>query len=334
MPLVVHPHLHRRRTGVTAHVESVVPALARLGDARVLESRLTGKVLAKALPRVGWREVWKRSRRSGAVWHAHRNIELLAGLLLRAIGARLKLVFTRHASHRPSLVTRFLLRRADRVVSLTRPIADAVGLPSMVVAHGVDLERFHPPADRDAAWRSLLAGGRYGVGVIGRVRPAKGQGDFARAFESVAPRFRDWQAVLVGACLAGDRAWANALATPRLALIGEQPDALPWYQGLTVLVQPSHAEGLSLAFLEGLAAGCCVVATRVSDFPSLIDHGRTGFLFAPGDVDGLAEILSLLLADPALAQRIGQAAAQEARTRFGVEREAAALSAIYRELAG
>lgn len=334
MTLVVHPHLHRRRTGVTRHVESVVPALARFSDTRVVESALTGRAFGTSLPHVSWRELWRASRREAVVWHAHRNNELFVGLVLRAFGARLKLVFTRHASHRPSFVTRALALRADRVVALTEQIAQAVGMPSTVVAHGVDLLRFKPSADRDASWKALGVGGTYGLGVIGRIRPAKGQGDFAQAFGGLAPKFPAWQGLLVGSALGGDAGWARKLASPSLRLVGEQRDIVPWYQGLSILVQPSYAEGLSLAFLEGLASGCCVVATRVSDFPRLVDDGRTGFLFDPGDVKALGEILAMLLADPRRAQAVGAAAAEEARARFGIDREAAALDEIYRSLVG
>jgi mannosyltransferase len=334
VPLVVHPHLHPRRTGVTRHVESVVPALAPHGEARVLESGLYGRALRGELPALGWAEVWRRARAEPAVWHAHRNNELLAGWLLRALGARLRLVYTRHASHRPSWVTRACMRLSDRVVSLTGEIARAVGLPSTVVPHGVDLGRFRPPADRDAAWRGLGRAGRCGLGVVGRIRPAKGQGDFAAAWAQVARRHPDWHGVLVGQALGADVPFAAGLASPRLEWVGEQADVVPWYQGLTVLVQPSHAEGLSLAFLEGLASGCCVVASRVSDFPALVEEGRTGFLFNPGDVQGLAGILEMLCAEPMRARAVGAAAAEEARARFGIDREAAALAAVYRELLG
>jgi len=334
VPLVVHPHLHRRRTGVTRHVESVVPALAAHGEACVLESGLYGRALREALPRLGWAELWRRACREPVVWHAHRNNELLAGWVLRALGADLRLVYTRHASHPPSWPTRLCMGLSDRVVSLTAEIARAVGLPSTVVPHGVDLHRFRPPADRATAWRALGRGGRYGLGVVGRIRPAKGQGDFATAWAQVAVRHPDWHGVLVGQALGPDGPFAAGLASPRLELVGEQADVVPWYQGLTVLVQPSHAEGLSLAFLEGLASGCCVVASRVSDFPSLVEDGRTGFLFEPGDVKGPPGILEMLCADPARARAVGDAAAEEARARFGIDREVAALASLYRELGG
>jgi len=332
--LVVHPHFHRRRTGVTRHVECVVPALEAFGETRVLESALYGRALQGALPQLGWAELWRRARGGPVVWHAHRNNELLAGWALRALGAQLRLVYTRHASHAPSWMTRLCLRLSDRVVSLTGEISRAVGVPSTVVPHGVDLQRFHPPPDRDVAWRALGRAGRFGLGVVGRIRPAKGQGDFAAAWAEVAGRHPDWHGVLVGQALGMDAAFAAGLGSPRLELVGEQADVVPWYQGLTVLVQPSHAEGLSLAFLEGLASGCCVVASRVSDFPALVEDGRTGFLFDPGDVKALTGILDMLSADPVRARAVGAAAAEEARARFGIDREAAALAEVYRDVVG
>lgn len=332
MSLVVHPHLHARRTGVTRHVESVVPALGVFREARVLESAVFGRVLPPGLPRLGWGELWRRARHEAVVWHAHRNLELFVGWALRALGANLRLVYTRHAAHRPSWPTRLCLRRADRVVALTREVAEAVKVPSEVVGHGVELSRFRPPDDRNSAWARLGLGGRFGIGVVGRVRPSKGQGDFARAFEQVSAQRPDWQGVLVGRTAPGDECWAAGLESPTLRRVGEQQDMLPWYQGLTVLVQPSHAEGYSLACVEGMAAGCCLVSTRVADLPSLVEDGRTGFLYDVGDTAALADILGRLLADPGLARRVGAAAAEAARARMGLEREAEALECVYRTL--
>ena len=104
--LIVHPHFHRRRSGTTQHVEGVVTALTAAGE----DARGMGALLRAGVPGIPWRELLRRLRGEAAVWHAHRNNEMIVGLLLRALHPRLKLVFTRHSSQPPSWPTRFLAR--------------------------------------------------------------------------------------------------------------------------------------------------------------------------------------------------------------------------------
>ncbi|QDE91474.1 glycosyl transferase family 1 [Myxococcus xanthus] len=330
MTLIVHPHFHHRYTGVTRHVETVVPALVRDSGS---ETRVIGSGLSEGLPRITWPELLRRLRREPVVWHAHRNNELLVGMLLKLLGRDVRLVFTRHTSMAPSGFTRFIARGADALVSLTKQVADVIALPSTVVSHGIDLTRFHPPEDRDAAWRKLGLGGRYGIGVIGRIRKEKGQGDFVQAIRPLLPAHPDWQPVLVGLAKGPDLDWLNqqmAGIEDRIALPGEQSVIEPWYQGLRILVHPSYAEGYSLVHVEAMASGCCVVASKLPYLDTLIEHGRTGFFFEPGDVQGLRELLDMLMREPERARQIGQNAAEEARRRCGVEHEARALADVYR----
>ncbi|GHG83655.1 glycosyltransferase family 4 protein [Comamonas sp. JC664] len=329
MTLIVHPHFHNRYTGVTRHVESVVPALARDSGS---ETRVMGTGLSQELPRITWPELLRRLRREPVVWHAHRNNELLVGMLLKLMGRQVRLVFTRHTSIAPSGFTRFIARGADALVSLTKQVADVIALPSTVVSHGIDLSRFHPPEDRDAAWRKLGLEGRYGIGVIGRIRKEKGQGDFVQAIRPLLSAHPEWQAVLVGLAKGPDQDWLKqqmAGIEDRISLPGEQSVIEPWYQGLSVLVHPSYAEGYSLVHVEAMASGCCVVASKLPYLDTLIEHGRTGFFFEPGDVQGLRELLDMLMREPERAREIGRNAAEEARRRCGVEHEARALTELY-----
>jgi mannosyltransferase len=341
MPLVVHPHFHARYTGVTRHIEGLVPALGGVrgggseGGPQGWEARTAGQALAPGLPRIGLLELLRRARREPLVWHAHRINELLAGQALRLVGRDVRLVFTRHTSKRPSPLTRLLARGAHARVALTREVEEALALPAEVVGHGVDLGQFRPPEDRAAAWARLGVGRRRGLGVVGRVRPEKGQGDFLAALGGGLLRAHpDWQAVLVGMAKGPDRAWVDGLLGgldlgEQLALVGEQRQVEAWYQGLSVLVHPSFLEGYSLVHVEAMASGCCVVASHLPYLSGLIEHGRTGFLYPPGDVAALRELLAMLLREPERAEAVGRAAAEHARGHCGVEHEARALAALY-----
>jgi mannosyltransferase len=172
------------------------------------------------------------------------------------------------------------------------------------------------------------------VGVIGRLRPEKGQGDFVEAIAPLLPRFPQWRAVLVGRAKGADQLWAEGLRRKTgdaLILAGERTPIQPWYQALTVLVHPSYTEGYSLVHVEALASGCCVVSSRLPYVEALIEHGRTGFLYDMGDVAHLREILEGLLREPQRALEVGRNAAEHARRHCGIEREAEALYALYRE---
>jgi mannosyltransferase len=325
--LVVHSHLHPRRTGVTAHTERMVEAQQAQGEVRWL-----GELLPARLPRIGWGALWRRSGAEPVVFHAHRNQELVRALAWRALGRRLAIVATYHGT-RPGWFSRALLRQADAVVTLNDEVAARVGVPSTVVPHGVPLDRFAPPADRRAAFRTLGLPGEYAVGVVGRVRPSKGQGDFVAALAPLLESHPAWSAVLVGLVKPSEHAWAEGLVAQtggRLYLAGEAGDVERWYRGLDVVVQASHVESFSLVTLEAMASGCCVVATRVGAAERLIEDGVSGFLVDVGDVAGLRRRLEALMGDAALVARVGAAARARAQATFGLDAEARALWDVYR----
>jgi mannosyltransferase len=323
---LVHLHLHRRRTGVTRHVEDVVRALRGRG------ARAWGAALADDVPRVSLRDVWRAAGQGGLVLHAHRNLELLTALALRTLGRGVRVVWTRHAAGRPGPWTRLLARQADVRVTLTDVGATSLGLPSVVVPHGVDLSVFRPPADRSAAWSALDAGGDRGLLVVGRIRPAKGQGDAVAALARVLPDAPAWRGVLLGKARGRAGAWLRQLlrlARGTVRAVGERSDIQRWYQGATILVQPSHAEGFSLVLAEAMACGCCLVAARLPHYGFLLEDGKTGFTYPVGDVDALADVLRSLLAAPDRAEAVGRAAAEAALRLFPLQREVAALERLY-----
>ena len=76
----------------------------------------------------------------------------------------------------------------------------------------------------------------------------------------------------------------------------------------TVLVLPSWPEGLGRVIIESFARGRAVVATDAGGIPDLVTHGVEGLLVPPADTIALAAALERVLADRALAERIGAAA--------------------------
>ena len=75
-----------------------------------------------------------------------------------------------------------------------------------------------------------------------------------------------------------------------------------------IFVMSSLLEGQPLSVLEAAAYGCPIVATAVGGIPEVIKDGVNGLLCAAKDSDCLAEKIRILIDDPALRVRLGQAA--------------------------
>ena len=103
-----------------------------------------------------------------------------------------------------------------------------------------------------------------------------------------------------------------------------QARALMRQADIYVLPSDRH-EGWGVVANEAMSEGAVLVANEQAGAARmLVDHGRTGFLFADGDVRGLAGILSSLLADSSLREAVRQAAWLEIQRlwhpRVGAER--------------
>jgi glycosyltransferase involved in cell wall biosynthesis len=92
---------------------------------------------------------------------------------------------------------------------------------------------------------------------------------------------------------------------------------------------------LPIALLEAMASGLPCVATRIPGSTDvLIDDGVNGRLVAPDDRGGFAAAIADLMADHALAARLGQSARRTVVDRYSIRQTAAAWLAVYRELGG
>ena len=98
-----------------------------------------------------------------------------------------------------------------------------------------------------------------------------------------------------------------------------------------VFALPSYDEALPVSLIEAMSAGVPVVASPTGGIAEVVTEGASGFLVAPGDKIGLERSLRRLLIDRELAARLGKAARDTARARFGAEK-VALLENLYESL--
>ncbi len=86
-----------------------------------------------------------------------------------------------------------------------------------------------------------------------------------------------------------------------------------------VAVFPSRAEAFALAPMEAMAHGCPTIYSRRGSGPELICDGRDGLLVEPEDPLEIARAICRVLADSALAERLGSAGRERVRAEFACE---------------
>jgi mannosyltransferase len=267
---------------------------------------------------------------------------MIAGLLLRALGWPLKLVFTSAAQRHHTWLTRWLIRQMNAIIATSSISAAYLKRESVVVMHGVDAEAYTPPADRAAAFAESGLPGRYAIGCFGRLRAQKGSDLFVEAMLRLLPRYPDFTAVMVGAITTDQMMFANDLKkrieaaglASRIVITGELPieEVQRWYKRLTIYAFTSRNEGFGLTLIEAMAVGAALVASRAGAAELVVEDGVTGVLTSPGDADALVDALEPLMRDPVSAATMGERARARVLEKFSLDAEADGIARVYRTL--
>ena len=335
---LIVPNLHRRYSGVTATNRMVAPKLAKLFRAGWL-----GSDTPDGIARIGLADLAKCWRRgTPLIWHARRNNEMIAGVLLRSLGWPLKLVFTSAAQRHHTWITRWLIRQMDAIIATSEISKSFLKRDATVVMHGVDTGTYAPPADRAAAFAEAGLPGRYAIGCFGRVRAQKGSDVFVDAMCRLLPRYPDFTAVMVGAITPEQTAFAEDLRKridtaglqSRIVVMGELDiEQVPrWYQRLTIYAFTSRNEGFGLTLIEAMSAGVALVASRAGAAELVVEDGVTGVLTPSGDADALVAALEPLMRDPAAAAAMGERGRARVLEKFSLDAEAGGIAEVYRRL--
>lgn len=93
-----------------------------------------------------------------------------------------------------------------------------------------------------------------------------------------------------------------------------------------------HEEGCPVAVLEAMAAGTTCIVSDVAGNRDLIQHGKTGLVFKPENVDGLADCMREFIQKPSYPKELAEKALDSVYGKYTVQREAKQFEDLYRKL--
>jgi len=251
-------------------------------------------------------------------------------------GRALRWLFQSLESATSAVTTRFL---AVSKANLEEGVA--AGLfpreKAVLVRSGVDLASFRNGASQGNLRDALgIPPSAPVAGMVACLKPQKAPLDYVAVAERVARRVPGAHFLLVGDGELRPRVEEAVVRSGlggRFHILGWRRDIPSILKNLSVLVLTSLWEGLPRVVPEAMAAGLPVVATRVDGTPEAVREGETGYLADPHDIETLAERVTGLLVDPALARRMGERALEEAG-EFDIDAMVRRQESVYRQVLG
>jgi alpha-maltose-1-phosphate synthase len=221
-----------------------------------------------------------------------------------------------------------------------------------VIHNGIDTDQYQPDHGTDVLAAYGVDPGRPSVVFVGRITRQKGVPYLLDAALALDP-----SAQLVLCAGAPDTPELGREVTEKVNKVRQERGGIIWIEKMlerreviqllthaTVFVCPSVYEPLGIVNLEAMACETAVVATATGGIPEVVADGATGLLvpFASDGAGGaldpdrfaadIAERLNQLVADPALAERMGKAGRRRAVEQFSWRSIAAETVDLYNEL--
>jgi glycosyltransferase involved in cell wall biosynthesis len=242
---------------------------------------------------------------------------------------------------------RLVLESADHVVvvsEMLRRYLAGLGVPAdrlSVIPNAADPDLFRPAAGRSAIRRALGWDRCCVIGFVGSMKPWHGVEILIEVLGRLGGAASPYRLLLVGAgpqlellqTMVTRMGLGDAVHTPGAVSHGRIPEFL---HAMDLAVAPYAADAdeyfSPVKLFEYMAAGLPVVAARLGQVSDVIEPGRTGWLYTPGDAGELVSLIERLATDRALARRAGAAAREQVVSDFSWRLNARRVLAIAERL--
>jgi glycosyltransferase involved in cell wall biosynthesis len=269
-------------------------------------------------------------------------------LLARATGAKCLIHLHIKVENWISPLTRWVMKRADALVGVSEFVAQssiAMGFPASRTYHilnGMDLAAWNGDADGSQIRSEFQVPAHVPLlAAVARVVYYKGQAELIQALAKVREKVPTFKLLVVGE---GDQDPAGYPArlkqmvqdlalTDQVIFTGFRKDVRQILAACDIFTLPSFEEPFGMVFVEAMAMRKPIIALDNGGAREIIQHGKSGLLSLPQDIDQLSENIVTLIQNPTLREQMGACGKQQVEQYFHAARMAEDFAKLYQQLA-
>jgi glycosyltransferase involved in cell wall biosynthesis len=281
------------------------------------------------------------------VIHMHWGKDLALAVLAKQFAHRpVRLVYTRQMAltrRKGDIYHRYLYGSVDYYVVISRRLYEQavkyLPMPEeriQLLYYGVAAPQVSEKLECDKFLEQFsLSASEFKIGLFGRIERGKGQHILFDAVKELVGAGHNVSSYLIGHIM--DQEYFEGLKKDAIdnsiennfTYIGFHENPSRFMHCFDVVVLASYCETFGLVLIEAMRAGCAVIGTKCGGVPEIIDNGKTGLLFEPGDSNGLKAELEKLINDEEYRKELAITGKSVADERFSEENHFNCLEAIF-----
>ena len=237
-------------------------------------------------------------------------------------------------------ITRFSIEQSDGVTSISQYLAKRtlevfeITTPIKVIPNFVNCDMYHRTPEIMQQRSEYAKPDERLLVHLSNFRPVKRIQDVIEIFDRIQKKIPA-RLMMIGD--GPERASAEWLSVEKgihdkIHFLGKQDRIYEKLPVADVMLLPSQLESFGLAALEAMACQVVPIATNAGGVLEVIQHGKTGFLAAVGDVDAMADYAVEILSEQERLEDMGISARAMAQARFCASKIIPMYESYYREV--
>jgi N-acetyl-alpha-D-glucosaminyl L-malate synthase BshA len=224
-------------------------------------------------------------------------------------------------------LNQFSINKSNKVTTVSAYQRDYIrdnfdnGKPIEVIHNFINLEVFSPANASVDVRRTLAHDDEKIVMHVSNFRPLKNIQGVIRTFHKTLSQINA-RLILLGSGpeIDGIKKECQALGiTDKVNFMGDVTHVQLYLANADCIIHPSYRESFGMVVLEAMACAVPTVTSNVDGIPEVVEHGITGFMAAPDDIDSLSNYIVKVLTDAELQRQMGHNGRERAAYMFNPE---------------